>query len=271
MSALPYCLGHYDSKTWKNCYGIATFSGGDIYIGEFKDLGLAYGRYLWKSGATYVGENRNGKRHGKGVFTLRDGRKAVGEFKNGKLDGYGRRHNVDGSIHSEGIFKNGKFIKTDSNSSKIIDNYSAVLSNHLYEGFEEDPIINSARRATSGDMDAFQYTLRRCSGLLLAAGTALHKLMKDEKAQESVDLGEDLIGELAKAQIQFEGKELTQDIFNSFYKKNLPSVSRFNKLYRDRFQRNFTVSNTLIEKDPLMHEETTVCVGIHYQLLGEES
>ena len=76
---------------------------------------------------------------------------------------------------------------------------------------------------------------------------------------------------LAKAQIQFEGKELTQDVFNSFYKKNLPSVSRFNKLYRDRFQRNFTVSNTLIEKDPLMQEETTVCVGIHYQLLGEES
>ena len=65
LSALPYCLGPYDPKTWKNCYGIATLSDEDIYIGEFKDLGLAYGRYLWKSGASYVGENRNGKRHGK--------------------------------------------------------------------------------------------------------------------------------------------------------------------------------------------------------------
>ena len=91
LSALPYCLGPYDPETWKNCYGIATFSDGDIYIGEFKDFGLAYERYLWKSGATQVGENRNGKRHGKGVFTLRDGRKVVGEFKNGKLDEHGRR------------------------------------------------------------------------------------------------------------------------------------------------------------------------------------
>ena len=176
---------------------------------------------------------------------------------------------MDGSIHSEGIFKNGKFIKTDTNSSKIIDNYAAALFNHLYKGFDKDPIRNRAKRATSGDIDAFQYTLRRCSGLLLAAGTALHKLMKDEKAQESVDLGEDLIGVLAKAQIQFEGKELTQDLFNSFYKKNLPSVSSFNKLYRDRFQKNFTISNTLIEKDPLIQEETRVCVGIPFQLLAK--
>ena len=61
--------------------------------------------------------------------------------------------------------------------------------------------------------------MRRCIGLLPETGTALHKLMKDEKAQESVDLGEDLIGVLAKAQIQFEGKELSQDILHFFYKK----------------------------------------------------
>ncbi len=172
-------------------------------------------------------------------------------------------------MHSEGIFKNGKFIKADPKSSKIIDHYTTVLSNYLYKGFEEDPIVNSSKRATSGDFEAFKYSLRRCSGLLLVVGAVLHKLIKNEKAQESVDLGEDLIEVLAKTQIQFEGKELTQDIFNSVYQSDLPSVSKFNKLYRDRLQRNFTLSNTQIEKDPLMQEETTVCVGINNQLLRE--
>ncbi|MBT6448581.1 MAG: 2-isopropylmalate synthase, partial [Flavobacteriaceae bacterium] len=33
----------------------------------------------------YVGEFKDGKRHGQGIFTLSDGSKEVGKFKNGNF------------------------------------------------------------------------------------------------------------------------------------------------------------------------------------------
>ena len=38
---------------------------------------------------TYVGERENGKYHGQGTLTFRDGDKYVGEWKNGKHHGQG--------------------------------------------------------------------------------------------------------------------------------------------------------------------------------------
>jgi len=38
---------------------------------------------------TYVGERENGKYHGQGTLTFRDGDKYVGEFKDGKENGQG--------------------------------------------------------------------------------------------------------------------------------------------------------------------------------------
>ena len=44
----------------------------------------------------YVGEMENGKYHGQGTFTFRDGDKYVGEFKDGKMDGQGTFTYPDG-------------------------------------------------------------------------------------------------------------------------------------------------------------------------------
>jgi len=91
--ALPECNGSpvvgskSDSAEWDNCEGTHIFA---------------------KSGNKYVGELRNGKKHGQGTYTYADGDKYVGEFRNDKYNGQGTVTYADGRI-KEGIWKDGKF------------------------------------------------------------------------------------------------------------------------------------------------------------------
>jgi len=64
---------------------------GDMeYLGEYKD-GKKHGkgRYTWSDGGIYVGNWKDGKEHGQGTYTSPVGRKYVGEWKEGKYDGQG--------------------------------------------------------------------------------------------------------------------------------------------------------------------------------------
>ena len=55
-------------------------------------------------GNKYEGEVLDGKEHGKGIKTYKDGRIFKGEFKNDKHDGYGYLIRPDGTKF-EGIYK----------------------------------------------------------------------------------------------------------------------------------------------------------------------
>ena len=133
--------------------------------------------------------------------------------------------------------------------------------------FEQNPIIEHLKLSMS-DLDEFQYSLKRCAGLLLASVTAMHKLSKEQGAQEVVDMGEDLMEFLAKFQItKFFGKELTQEIFSKVYRDNIEEVQKFNRLYYLRFQNNFKEQKLLIEQDSFLKEEVISCMGVHDQLL----
>ena len=84
-----------------------------------------------------------------------------------------------------------------------------------------DPIIDHLRLAMEDDKE-LQYSLKRCAGLFLASGTALHKLVEENHpdAQQYVDLGEELMEYLAKYQIiVLDSNELTQEEFNKTYRK----------------------------------------------------
>ena len=132
---------------------------------------------------------------------------------------------------------------------------------------EQDPIIEHLKLSMD-DLDEFQYSLKRCAGLLLASGTAMHKLSKEQGAQEFVDIGEDLMEFLAKFQItKILEKELTQETFSKVYRDIIKKVLEFNKLYYLRFQNNFKEQKLLIKKDSFLTEEVTFCVGVHDQLL----
>jgi len=61
--------------------------------------------YLWENGTKYMGEWKDGKKHGQGTFTFPSGFKYVGEFKDGKMWNV-TKHNKDGKYVGE--FKDGE-------------------------------------------------------------------------------------------------------------------------------------------------------------------
>ena len=135
-----------------------------------------------------------------------------------------------------------------------------------------DPIINHAKLATGGNLEEFQYCLKRCAGLLLSIGTAQYKLSKEEKAtsQKTIDLGENLLRHLAKFQIKvILKKELNQDTFSQIYRNNLLEVTKFNRLYYKMFLRNVAKGKHFIEEDTFLMKEATIWVGMQNQLLSQ--
>ena len=84
---------------------------GTEYVGEFKD-GKKHGQgtETLPNGTEYVGEWQDDKWHGQGTLTFPDGKKYVGEFKEGKTHGQGTLNFPDGGKYV-GEFNDGKFLK----------------------------------------------------------------------------------------------------------------------------------------------------------------
>jgi len=77
------------------------------YVGEYKD-GKKHGQgtYIWSNGDKYVGEYKDGEVDGQGTYTWSDGSKYVGEYKDGKRWN-GTMYDKEGNII--GKFMNGWF------------------------------------------------------------------------------------------------------------------------------------------------------------------
>jgi len=75
------------------------------------------GTYTWASGTTlagatgeqYVGEWKDGKRHGQGTFTFADGEVYEGEWKDGKRTGQGTYTFTDGTTQT-GIWEDNEYL-----------------------------------------------------------------------------------------------------------------------------------------------------------------
>ena len=85
--ALPPCPGSYSSNTWTDCIGTYIDANGNKYVGEFRD-GKRHGQgtHTYDPDRKYVGEWKDDKYHGKGTFYMGLGElsyKEVGEWKNG--------------------------------------------------------------------------------------------------------------------------------------------------------------------------------------------
>ncbi len=135
-----------------------------------------------------------------------------------------------------------------------------------------DPIIDHLRLAMEDDKE-LKYSLKRCAGLFLASGTALHQLAEENHpdAQQYVDLGEELMEYLAKYQIiVIDSNELTQEEFNKTYRGNIKEVQRMNKRYFSRMSDNFSTYGTLIEDDSPLYDDVFTCMGFHEQIFGDK-
>lgn len=85
----------------------------EIYIGEYRN-GRINGRgvYTWSSGNTYDGEWRDGDYHGRGIYVWGEksewaGDRYEGEYRDGKRHGRGSHKFANGN-HYEGEWRNGK-------------------------------------------------------------------------------------------------------------------------------------------------------------------
>ena len=79
---------------------------GGKYIGDVKD-GYRHGKgkYNHANGEIYIGDYKDGWRHGKGITEYPDGGKIVGEWKNDEPNGYAVISMPDGVIKYEGYLK----------------------------------------------------------------------------------------------------------------------------------------------------------------------
>jgi len=66
------------------------------------------------NGEKYVGEYKDGKKHGQGTFTSADGGKYVGEYKDGKMHGKGTLFDPMLGTKTTGKWEEGFFV-TGSN------------------------------------------------------------------------------------------------------------------------------------------------------------
>ena len=104
-SALPPCTG----GNYSNCFGTHTFGNGNKYVGEWKNgKRNGQGIFTWANGNKYVGEWENGRLHGHGTFTYaKSGKKYVGEYKKNKQHGKGTYTWANGNKYV-GEFRNDK-------------------------------------------------------------------------------------------------------------------------------------------------------------------
>jgi hypothetical protein len=87
---------------------IEIYSNGDTYVGEWKD-GKRHGQgtYTWACGNKYVGRWVYNKQHGQGIYTWFDGEKYVGAFKDDLYHGEGTHTSASGVVF-KGKWKDGK-------------------------------------------------------------------------------------------------------------------------------------------------------------------
>ncbi|EZA58707.1 Radial spoke head 1-like protein [Ooceraea biroi] len=76
-----------------------------MYVGEYRD-GFRHGRgvYVFKNGARYNGEWRRGRKYGQGTFWYPDGTRYKGEWKRDARHGFGAYYYTNNDIY-EGLWK----------------------------------------------------------------------------------------------------------------------------------------------------------------------
>jgi hypothetical protein len=130
QSNLPACSGS-DVSQWSNCYVTATYTSGQQYVGEYRD-GKRHGQgtMTWPEGEKYVGEFRYDKRHGQGTMTLPEGEKYVGEFRDDKRHGQGTVTWPDGMKYvgeHKGGLPHGQGTTTFDSGSKYVGEHKGGL------------------------------------------------------------------------------------------------------------------------------------------------
>jgi len=116
QSRLPACPT-VPSARWDMCVGTYNFPylNGATYVGEFRNgLRHGHGTFTWTNGDRYVGEFRNDERHGQGTYTYTNGQRYVGEFTAGLRFGQGSLFSSDGRLLQNGVWQNDQLVQANN-------------------------------------------------------------------------------------------------------------------------------------------------------------
>lgn len=199
------------------------------------------GVYLYKSGAKYEGQWKNGKRNGQGTYTWKNGTNKEGEWRNDKYlgdlieskdiqilfsgktvhqeDGGKEYHSPDGRCYynakkgsfgsdfAGGIVEGKWFIR----NNKICYKYPVSEKTYCHEHFRKDGSIYSGSgkklRFTSGDTENIIVALEKA---------ALKKKLAAEKRQKKIQQAKRMVG---KKVTWTEAKEIeSDDCISLFFK-----------------------------------------------------
>jgi hypothetical protein len=112
--SLPSCPGGDNASAdifRDNCQARVRFASG-VYIGEFRNNRRdGKGVWIYPNGARYTGDFKDGKPSGAGTYAYPNGSKYVGGFRDGKFNGRGVLYAADGAVMSSGLFADDKFVE----------------------------------------------------------------------------------------------------------------------------------------------------------------
>ena len=123
-----------------------TYPNGNKYVGEFKD-GQRHGQgsFTLKNGGNYVGPFKDGRPNGQGTQTYPNGNKYVGEFKDGQRHGHGTYTFANGRNYV-GEFQDGK---PHGQGTETYPNGNKYVGEFKDGQFKDGRILGSAANATA--------------------------------------------------------------------------------------------------------------------------
>ena len=108
-----------------------TLNNGDKYVGEWKD-GKRHGQgtYTLANGDKYVGEFRNSSYHGQGTYTFANGEQYVGEYRDGKEHGRGTYTLPNGDTYFVEM-RDGEYVGQDAQLTNPAYSEARVIQSQL--------------------------------------------------------------------------------------------------------------------------------------------
>ncbi len=120
-----------------NCstgYGTCVFSNGAKYVGEFKDGKLqGKGIFYYTDGNKYIGDWIDQRRSGKGRMIYTNGDEYFGQFQNNRVEGYGTMNYANGNKYV-GNWKNDRPVGQGTYSFADGSRYEGTFANGVFHG-----------------------------------------------------------------------------------------------------------------------------------------
>lgn len=132
------------------------------------------------------------------------------------------------------------------------------------------PVLPYLKEGSDGDMLSLEYSLKRCTGLMFAVGTAYAQLRNEpDNGQQFVDVGEGLASVLTQIQIKLTDKEdITQEKYQVRYRGNLADMMKFNRLYSLKIRPVLSETDDLSSFGYPISDDFVACVGTYEQFGG---